>query len=95
MVVWYDHVPFTDLMRFAMSAALEKGCDVAIVGGAKVFELGMFWASELILTEIQKDYEGDVFFPEIQEDKFKLVSELYHEDEPELVWKLWRRKCIM
>ena len=52
-----------------------------VIGGSKIFE--MFWPeiSEMFVTWVEKPFEGDVFFPELNWDRFKVVSE-HAEPEP-------------
>ena len=46
-----------------------------IIGGAKIFEL--FWPeiSEMFVTWIEKDFDGDIIFPELKWDSFKTLSQ--------------------
>lgn len=37
--------------------------DLMIIGGTQIYNLFLPICNELILTEIQKDFEGDTFFP--------------------------------
>lgn len=37
--------------------------DAFIIGGAQIFEAAMGMVDEMIITRIEGDYEGDVFFP--------------------------------
>ncbi len=46
-----------------------------IIGGASVYSQFLPHADRLYLTRIHRDYEGDVFFPEINEREWKLVSD--------------------
>lgn len=91
ILTWTREQSFEDLLRFAISAAKQASMDIAIVGGAKVFELGLKYADELILTEIQKEYDGDTFFPTVPID-FKLRTEMKYEEEQDLVFKFYERK---
>ena len=45
--------------------------DVYIIGGASIYELFLPYASELILTEIDKiDKTADVYFPKFNKDNY-------------------------
>lgn len=50
----------------AEKCAEESGADTAfVIGGGQVYEQALDKADELILTTIDKEVEGDAFFPEI------------------------------
>ena len=51
-----------------------------ICGGAKVYEQALPLCSDIYLTLVKREVEGDAFFPPF-EDKFELVEEI--RDEPE------------
>ncbi|MCM3709640.1 dihydrofolate reductase [Sporosarcina luteola] len=58
--------------------AIERGKsysdEVVIIGGAEIFKLTMDIADRLYITVIRKEFDGDTFFPEI-DDSWKLVSQ--------------------
>ncbi|WP_108671208.1 dihydrofolate reductase [Peribacillus acanthi] len=45
-----------------------------VIGGAEIFTLLMNKVDILYITEIHAEFEGDTFFPEINEDIWTLVS---------------------
>ena len=49
-----------------------------ITGGASIYKIGLKIADTLILTEIQENYEGDVFFPEINKDNWEIITKTNH-----------------
>ncbi len=51
--------------------------DLMIIGGTQIYNLFLPICTELILTEIKKDYEGDTFFPNWDRALFK---EVYREN---------------
>lgn len=44
----------------------EEGRTVWIAGGAEVYKLGLKYCSDLLLTVVQKEVEGDILFPEFE-----------------------------
>ena len=46
-----------------------------VIGGAMIYNLLMPHVSKMYVTEIDKDFEGDAFFPKINEDVWKVVEE--------------------
>ena len=45
-----------------------------IIGGGEIYKLFMNISNKIELTRIHKSYNGDAFFPEILEEKWKLVN---------------------
>jgi dihydrofolate reductase len=45
--------------------------EVCVIGGAEIYKLFVPLANKIILTEINKDYEGDTYFPEFDKSKFR------------------------
>ena len=46
-----------------------------VIGGAMIYNLLMPHVSKMYITEIDKDFEGDAFFPRINEDVWEVVEE--------------------
>ena len=60
----------------SLSDAIEhcKGQEkVFICGGSSIYKEAMEYAGKIELTQIHKDYEGDVYFPEIDSD-WKIIN---------------------
>lgn len=51
--------------------------DLMIIGGTQIYNLFLPICTDLILTEIKKDYEGDTYFPVWNKSSFK---EVYREN---------------
>ena len=49
-----------------------------VIGGAQIYAQALPLADELVLTEIDADFEGDVFFPEWDRTGFKQTSREDH-----------------
>lgn len=45
-----------------------------VIGGATIYKLLMPYAKKLYLTQIYQEFEGDVYFPIIEEDKWKVIE---------------------
>ena len=45
-----------------------------IIGGATIYRLLMPYASKMYVTLIHQEFEGDAYFPEINEEDWKVVS---------------------
>jgi dihydrofolate reductase len=51
--------------------ALAEGKNVFVIGGAEIYSLSLPFLDEVWLTEIDSDFEGDVFFPLYREGRFE------------------------
>lgn len=45
-----------------------------IIGGATIYRLLMPYATKMYITHIHQNFEGDVFFPEIRQEEWKMVA---------------------
>lgn len=57
-------------LAIAIQKAERLSDEVYIIGGQHVFEEGLKHADKLLLTEVHRDYDGDVFFPEFNQDEW-------------------------
>lgn len=48
-----------------------SGKKIFIIGGAQIYEAAIHELDELWLTEIEQEFQGDVFFPDYHEGKFQ------------------------
>jgi len=65
-------------MVFSIGEAIskcEKKEECFIIGGASIYNQFMPLADKLYITLVNKDFEGDTFFPEIEKNKWELVEE--------------------
>jgi dihydrofolate reductase len=61
----------------SLQEALEKcqnEAEVFVLGGEEIFRLAMPMANKIILTVIHKAFDGDAFFPEFDENQFKIIE---------------------
>lgn len=58
--------------------ALEyaNGEELMIIGGGAIFQLFLEYADTLLVTQIDQEFEGDVYFPKIDWAEFTLISEV-------------------
>ena len=45
-----------------------------VIGGASIYKLLMPYAKKMYITKINEDFEGDAFFPKINENEWQVVS---------------------
>ena len=59
--------------------------DLFIIGGTYIYELFLEYCEYLFITNVDKDYLGDAFFPKVDWNKWKLIGEESGYDEKEEV----------
>jgi len=58
----------------AALASVESRGEAFVIGGAQIYALAMPLAQRLYLTEIERDFGGDAFFPEYDHSAWREVS---------------------
>ena len=53
---------------------IENDEEAFVIGGAIIYNLLMPYVKKMYVTEIDKEFDGDAFFPRIDETKWKEVS---------------------
>ena len=65
---------FKDAFSKAREVASSSAREIAIIGGASVYEQALPYASHLHLTRVHATIDGDVRFPEVNLDEWHEVS---------------------
>lgn len=52
-----------------------------VIGGGEIYKMAMKLADKIELTRVHGSFEADTFFPEIDENQWKLVSEEFHDKD--------------
>jgi len=58
----------------AALAAVHEPQDAFVIGGADIYALALPVACRLYMTEIERDFDGDAFFPEFDRSGWREVS---------------------
>jgi dihydrofolate reductase len=58
----------------AALAAVRARQDAFVIGGAQIYALALPIASRLHITEIERDFEGDAFFPDFDRSRWRETS---------------------
>ncbi len=58
----------------ALISAKNYGDELFVIGGATLYEMALPLANRLYLTDIQTEFEGDTFFPELNLKDWKEVA---------------------
>ncbi len=64
----------------AFAKAEEFGLDIFVIGGANVYSQTIDNAKYLYISHIKGDYQGNVFFPKFDVNKYKVVEEKKFDD---------------
>lgn len=68
---------------------------VFIIGGAEIFRIALPFTDTIIVTALERDVEGDVYFEPINTDEFELVDQKdYDEEEPYQILRYERTKVL-
>ncbi len=77
---------------------LKESETVFVIGGEEIYRQALIRADMLHITLIGRDFPGDAFFPEINEEEWEIVEQLAGnpggDQHPELFWwyQTYRRK---
>jgi dihydrofolate reductase len=67
----------------AVEIAKGDAEEIFVIGGAQIYELALPLAGRLYLTRVHAEIDGDVFFPEVDENEWKEVSREEHDADQE------------
>ncbi|MBX3707933.1 MAG: dihydrofolate reductase [Pseudomonadales bacterium] len=74
-------------LALARAECATSGKDtIFIAGGAEIYRLGLEIATHLIVTEIDAEFAGDTFFPEVDWSAWREVSCEDHAIDAEHAW---------
>jgi dihydrofolate reductase len=87
---WYADLPT------ALNMAQQER-EVFICGGAEIYRQTMPMVDQLYITRVHYTFEGDAFFPAVEEEQWKLVSQLMHPADSDHAYSfsflIYRRKA--
>lgn len=70
------------LLAHSLEEAVRMAGDdseIFIIGGAQIYKEALSIADRLYITRVERDYEGDTSFPEVDMSQWRLVDEMRHE----------------
>ena len=86
----------------SVSDAIQKARDlnfkeIFIIGGGEIYKESMHLANRIYLTKVHTSIEGDTFFPELETEKWNLLSNKdFKSDEKhafDYSFQFWERVC--
>ena len=84
----------------SVSDAIQKARDlnfkeIFIIGGGEIYKESMHLANRIYLTKVHTSIEGDTFFPELETEKWNLLSNKdFKSDEKHVFdysFQIWER----
>lgn len=84
----------------AIGKASDYGAkEIFVIGGAEIFNTSLPIAGRIYLTRIHHYFEGDIFFPELDKEDWKLASGRFcQKDEKNAydhTYQVWERKSLL
>lgn len=81
----------------AIELAKKTGAnEIFIIGGAEIFKAAMPVAGRIYLTRIHHKFEGDAYFPEVEESQWQLVQSRFcnadDKNQYPHTFQVWERK---
>ncbi len=77
-------IPENCLLANSIEDAISKvknDDEAFIIGGADIYRQSLAVADKIYLTRIHHSFEGDAYFPEVDESKWQLVASDYREPD--------------
>lgn len=62
----------------AALALMQGSAEAFVIGGAEIYALALPRADRIYLTEIEREFDGDTFFPEFDRTRWREVSRERH-----------------
>ncbi len=76
----------------AIAEAAKTGApEIMNTGGAQIYAAAMPYTQRLYLTRIERDFDGDTFFPALDDKDWKLVSSEPHDGDPAYAFTVLER----
>lgn len=70
--------------------------EIFVIGGAEIFKTALPEADRIYLTRIHHDFDGDVYFPEVSENEWRLSSSRHckadEKNAYDHTYQIWQRK---
>ena len=84
---------FEEAVRLA-----EGDGEIFVIGGGQIYKLAMPAADTIYLTRVHGTFEGDVFFPEIDESEWSIINSEFHakdgKNPADFTYLTYKRKTV-
>lgn len=72
--------------------SLESNDEIMVIGGQEIYEQTLPLAERVYLTIIDKEIEGDAFFPELDADEWEIIETSKAKGNPPFSFNVFERK---
>ncbi len=95
----HDGVEVVHAIDDAVQKAQALGAkEIFVIGGAEIFNAALAQADRIYLTRIHRQFDGDVFFPDIDEAVWQLSSSRFCEKDEKNqynhTYQVWVRRSV-
>ena len=80
---------YCNSIKQALEKAKEFAKPIFIIGGSSIYKEFLDLADNLYISHIKKNHEGNIFFPEINWNDWKIIEEKEYE---EFIFKRYKRR---
>jgi dihydrofolate reductase len=84
-----QRVEWATSIEDALQKAKKYNKEIFIIGGNKVYELGIPFSNKMYISFIKEEYDGDTYFPEWNKDEWEIEKS---EDHKEFEFFIFKRK---
>ncbi len=85
--IQHEDVSITNDLFEVLNQYKNSKQELVVCGGAMIYRLALPYADKLIISEVKKEYQGDTYFPDF-EDQFELI---FKEEREEFIIKTYQR----
>lgn len=69
---------------------MDSDEEIVVIGGGEIYKLLLPYIEKMYITEIYKKYNGDVFFPQINMNKWNVIeSKILNNNDIKIVFKTY------
>jgi len=92
-----ENVLIADSIESAIQLATDEGFkEIFIIGGGEIYKESMSLSNRIYLTRVHTNVKGDTFFPEMNEQEWKMISSnKFYSDEKhafDYSFQVWERR---
>nr|AIA17026.1 Dihydrofolate reductase [uncultured bacterium] len=62
-------------IEYCRGQTSKYGDEIFIIGGGEIFKESMSLVDVIYLTRIHRDFDGDIFYPQLPSDQFELIEQ--------------------
>lgn len=79
------------------AAKVTDAKEASVIGGGEIYKLALPIAQKVLLTRVHASFEGDTYFPVLDEKEWKMTSHLDYEPDDKHAYaysfQVWERKA--